>query len=217
MAEEVLPQVHAVRLRVADLDTNGVPLPGAGHLYVSGALTTLSMSPQYRDGAEVEEPNGTGEVCVYYQGRPSFKRLDVSLELCTPDPYLDKILERGSVLAAGGGRPPGYALPEFGPLGGNGVSIEVWARRVNDGDMDPDYPYAWWTLPKVVNLRPGDREIGNSAQKPTKSGNAVQNPNWFDGPANDWPVASDRAAQWVPCTAAEMPDAHTGPLTLPVS
>lgn len=214
MADDCLPQVHAVRMRVCDLDTNGVPLPGPDSQYVTSALTTLTLDPQIRDGDEIEEPNGAGDICVSYQGDPALKWLTATFAICTPDPYLEAKLGRGAVLDMGPGVPAGGAYPEIGPIVGGAVSIELWSRRVNNGDMDPDYPYAWWAIPKVVQLRPQSREFGNASQKPSFVGRVLENHNWFDGPSNTWPAASDRVAQWVPCTPADMPDAQCGPAAL---
>lgn len=215
---DCLPQVHACAMRVTDLDTNGVPLPGPDHIYVTDALTTLTFTPEIADGDEIEEKNACGAICVSYVGDPSFKFLGIELELCTPDPYLEAMLGRGNVLEVPG-RPAGYAYPPLGELSsavlGGAVSIELWAKRVLDGELDPDYPYAWWAIPKITKLRPAGREFAAAAQKPTFSGNAYENTNWFDGPLNDWPTSSDRVAQWVP--TATLPTVQCGPQALVAS
>ena len=212
MADDCLPQVQACAIRVADLDTNGVPLPGPDHLYVSDALTTLTLDPEIKEGDEIEESNACGTICVSYQGDPSLKWLNFELELCTADPYLEAMLSRGTVLDLGAGVPAGFAYPAIGPIKSAGISIELWAKRINNGDMDPDYPYAWWAIPKVVQLRPGSREFANAAQKPSFTGRALENVNWFDGPLNNWPAASDRTAQWVPTST--IPEPQCGPQAL---
>lgn len=201
MADDNLPQIHACRLRVCDLDSNGVPTPGANHLYVTDALVTATLKPVYRDGSEIEEPNGCDELVVTYQPPPSYKWDEVEIELLRREPRLEAMLQRGAVLDPGGGAPLGGARPQVGVIGGHGVSIELWAKRLNGPDLDPDFPYAWWALPKVTNLKAGDDEKGASASKPKFMGIAIENPNWFDGPTNDWPVASDRSVQWVPTTS----------------
>lgn len=201
MADDCLPQVQACAIRVAVLDTNGVPLPGDGNLYVSDALTTLTINPEVKEGSEIEEENACGNVCVSYQGDPSLKWATIELELCTADPYLEALLGSGTVLDLGPDTPAGFAFPKIGPMRSNGVSIELWAKRINNGDVDPDYPYAHWAFPKITQLRPGSREFGNSAQKPSFTGRALENVNWFDGPANDFDGPSDRVAQWIPATS----------------
>lgn len=215
MADDCLPQIHVCAVRVADLDANGVPTPGAGHLYVTNALATATLKPVYRDGTEIEEATACDELAVSYQGPPSYKWDELELEFLKHEPQLEAMLSRGTVLDLGGGAPKGYAGPRVGVIGGHGLSIEFWAKRINGPDLDPDFPYAWWALPKVKNLKRGDSEKGNSASKPKFSGIAVENPNWFDGPLNDWPAGSDRSVQWVPTTS--MPAALCGSQATPVS
>lgn len=199
MAEDNLPQVQACAIRVARLDSNGVPTPGAGNMYTSDALTELTATPVYEDADELTQKSACGTTCLDYTGDDSFKRLDVSLTICTSDPFLMAMLGAGDVLVDGDVN--GWAMPEIGPLTGNGVSIEVWAKRIDDGDLDIDFPYAWWVLPKIKNLRYGEKKFENGASLPVFTGRGYQNPNWFDGPLNDWPVASDRALQWMPTAA----------------
>lgn len=212
MADDCLPQVHAIRMRLANLGPDGVPLPGAENLYVSDAITTLTLGSEIADASEIEERNGADEICVAYQGDPSLKWGTVSLQICTPDPYLEAMLSTGTVIDLGSGVPAGFAYPAIGPLRSDGISIELWTRRINNGDMDPDYPYGWWVLPKIKRLRMADREFGNASIKPSYEGKAYENVNWFDGPLNDWPASSDRYAQWVP--TATVPDAQCGPQAL---
>ena len=219
MADDCLPQVHADVMRVAKLDTNGVPLPGVENLYVSTALTTLTFEPEIKDGEEIEELNAAGEICVAFQGDPSLKWTNVTIEICTPDPYLEALFSQGTVITADGAGaqdPKGYAYPAIGPIrSSGGISTELWAKRINNGDLDPDFPYAHWALPKIVQLRPAGRNFGNESQKPSFTGRGLENLNWFDGPMNDFDAASDRVAQWIPATGK--PTAKCGPQDLPVS
>lgn len=214
MADDCLPQIHACLVRVADLEPNGVPKPGPNHLYVTGALATVTLNPVYRDGSSIEEEDGCGSLAVAFEGEPSYKWDEVEITLLKREPMLEAMLTKGVALTLGGDTPKGWAAPQSGPVRG-AVSVEFWSKRLNGPDVDPDFPYAWWALPKVRNLRRGQVEHGNSAQKPTFTGIAVENPNWFDGPLNDWPAASDRAVQWVPTTV--LPEATCGAQTLAAS
>jgi hypothetical protein len=202
-------------MRVAILDSNGVPSPGSENLYVTNALATMDVTHVYTDGSEIEDKNACDEVLVNYRGDDSFKRADVALTILTTDPYLQAFLSAGAVLEGFDGDRVGYGAPFIGPVTTPGVSIELWSKRIDDGDLDADSPYAWWVYPKVKNLRLGNHQHANVTMRPAFSGQAYENPNWFDGPLNDWPAASDRVWQWVPTDT--LPDINCGPLELAAS
>lgn len=214
-ANHCLPQVHGCALRLAKLDTNGVPLPGASNLYVTDALSRLTVTPVYTDGDEIEEKNACGAVSINYIGDDTFKRVDVELVIVTHDPYIFEFMAEGSDLLTDGDA-KGWAAPPIGIIAaGSGISVEVWAKRINDGILDGDFPYAWWAMPKVTNLRFGQRVFENGPSLPTFTGRGYENANWFDGPLNDWPVASDRCVQWVETVA--LPTVACGPQALAAS
>lgn len=198
MSDNCLPQLQACRMRVTLLDANGVPSPGANSSYVTKSFTEVGATAVYTDGDETEDKNACGEVEVNFKAADSFKRLDMSITLLTPDPYLSQLLSGGVVLTDGPAK--GFAYPEIGVSPTQIVSVEVWTKRINNGALDSDYPYAWWVFPQVQNLRIGDKTLNGQTQLAVFTGQAVENANWFDGPVNDWPVASDRVAQWVPTT-----------------
>lgn len=200
-----LPQIHACAVRLTALDNDGVPLPGAGNLYVSNAMARLTVTPVYRDGEEIEEPNACGDLIVQYREDDYFKRADFEMELLTPDPYFHELLVEGSTALEESSSQVGWAFPPIGLVTGNGVGIEVWAKRINDGILDSLYPYNWWTFPRARNVRLGAREFSKSAHKPIITGQMYENENWFDGPENDWPAASDRVAQFIPTSAVPTP------------
>lgn len=200
MPEHCGGQVQACATRVSRLEPNGVPDPGANNLYVSDALVLVTFTPEIVAGEEIEQKNGCGAVCVNFKDDDRIKRWNVVLQLCTPDPFLHELLVGGTVLEDGEAR--GYAFPALNTVGNpNGISLEFWSKRVtSDGSLDPDKPYAWWVAPRV-KLQPGERSFQNAALGNPFTGFAVENENWFDGPLNDWPVASDRALQWLPTEA----------------
>lgn len=210
---DCLPQVQACAIRVALLEPNGVPSPGANKLYVNDTLTELNFTPTYEDAEEVMEKSACDKVVVNYQGDPTLKRGEGELTIASQDPYLVYLLGGGSVLTDAGVH--GYAYPAIGDQLSQAISIELWAKRIDDGELHDEYPYAWWVLPKVTRLKHGQRTFNNGAQLPNFSFQLYENENWYDGPLNDWPVTSDRFAQWFPTNS--LPAIPCGPQTLPAS
>lgn len=213
MANECLGQVQVCALRVARLEADGVPLPGANNLYVTESLQTLEVTPVYEDGDEIREKNACGTVCVNFQGDDSLLRYDAALTICTPDPQLMELLGGGDVLTDGA--KVGYAYPAIGAIAPDDISIEFWTKLVNDGVQDPETPWAHWAMPLVKNRRWGQKTFANGAVLPQLSGRAFENLNWFDGPGNDFNADTSRALQWLPAT--DLPDVACGYQTLVAS
>lgn len=204
-------QLHVCAFQVCALDADGTPLVGADSLYVSNALATATLTPAYKAGTEISEDNACGESLIDFLDDPSFLRADLALDFITPDPYLHAILiSNGELLQPSGGG-VGFAFPPVGKVTGNGVSIEMWAKRVIGGSQSTVHPWALWGLPLVRSLQIGARTFsGTAAQHSLITGQCNENPNWFDGPTDAWQdVATDRVAQWIPVD--DIPDTHCGP------
>lgn len=214
MADELcLPQVHVCAMRLAQLDPSGVPQPGAGNLLTIDSMVSITATPVITDGDEIEEKTGCGIVGVNYKGPDTLKRYDLAIQVLDRNPYVAQFLGRGVILQANGA--VGYGAPSLGPTNEEAISIEFWAKRIDEGTLSSVNPYAWWTFPKVTNLREDVITKDQNADKPSFVGRAFENPNWFDGPLNDWPVSSDRAYQWFPTPV--LPTADCEPTAIPVS
>lgn len=210
---DCLPQVQGCAIRVAYLDPNGVPTPGANELYVSDALTTLTWTPNYEDGEEINEKTACGGQAVYYQDDPILRKIDVELTIASHDPFLVAMLDGGDVLTDAGVH--GWAISPLGKVSPRPISLEIWAKRIDDGELADEYPYAWWVLPRLTRLKRGASTMANAANLPTFTAQGYENPNWFDGPLNDWVVESDRAVQWFPSNT--IPTPVCGPQSTPAS
>lgn len=201
MAEDpTLPQLQAVRLRVSKLEfSTGVPLPGAHNIYVTDAFVRVGFKWVTKEANEIEVENAQGALCAYAKGEKTFKRGEVTLGLCSSDPYLEQLLDGGAILSGGDlGDRIGHAAPALGTFPHQAVSVEVWTKRIKNGTLDTTSPYAWWVYPRIQAITPSDHEHANAELKREFVGEAYENPNWSDGPLNDWPAASDRVHQWVP-------------------
>lgn len=215
MANDCLPQVGACRLRVARLGTNGVPVQGANNMYVSSALLSVAASWDIADATAITGTDGCGAEYINYTSPASLRKVNLTINLVTPDPQLSELLSAGDVLTSGAA--VGYSAPPLTALAESPVSIEVWARRIRAGKQDPTFPYAWWVFPWVQNLRPDDFTLENAPINPTFVGEAYENEGWYNGPTNDWPLpnASNRVFQWIPTAA--IPTAACGYSTIAAS
>lgn len=214
MANDCRPQIQACAMRVARLYSTGVPAVGSQNHYVTDALVSLKWSTEIEDGEEIQVKNACGSLIVNSKDCDRLKWVNIELSLATPDPELSEILVGGTRLVDAGAI--GYAFPALNlATCPNGVSIELWAKRVTaGGGLDATNPYAWWAIPRVY-LNWNDATFENGAFQPTIQGFAVENENWSNGPLNDWPVASTRVMQWIPDNG--IPTPSCGYRTTPAS
>lgn len=217
---DCLPQVLACRTRLARIDpVSGVPIPGPNNLYVTDALVTLAAKWAKEAGDEIKEKDGCGDLAVYYKGQASLLRMDLTITLVQPDPQVSEMLSGGGSTITDG-TAIGFAAPPLGTVSPNDcLSVELWTKRIRKGKVDTVYPYAWWVYPWTMNWSPGDHDHGDKNLALTFDGEAYENPNWFDGPANDWPATTQptQVFQWIPCTAAHLPPAACGYQATPAS
>lgn len=90
--------VQGLALQVAKLNADGTPLVDPCGAYVTSKFMTVSIEPEYMDGEEIEEPGADGTLCVYFQARDQLKRVNISVDICSPEPELYNILGGGDVL-----------------------------------------------------------------------------------------------------------------------
>lgn len=219
MAEECVGSILATRIRVARLAADGTTPAGSGtdtlgNMYVSDQIVRMLWDHEVEPGVEIVRKNGSGNLCVNFRDDDRLKGVRVELELCVPDNELTTLLIGGSPLITSGST-TGYAAPSFGTAPNpNGVSIELWTRAIA-GDVFPaTNPFWCWPFPKV-KLRMADSEANSDSALGTKLvGYAYENPNWGNGPANDWPYASAQA--WQRARVATMPTAACGAQVTPV-
>lgn len=199
MANLCRPQIKACATRVTRLEPNGVPDPGANNMYVSDSLVSFAWTNNVTEGEEIEIPSACGNP-ISFKDEDIAKRVDVTMQINRPDPQFMELLAGGTVLTNGAA--VGLGAPRLNVADTRyGVSIELWAWNITTGGtIDPTFPYNWWVWPKVM-LSYDSATFENGPYLPTLKGFATENSNFFDGPLNDWDVASDRVWQFLPTTS----------------
>jgi len=83
-------------------------------------------------------------------------------------------------------RSVGAQAPQLGVVPtDNGVSMELWSKAVVGGSQTAVNPWIHWAYPKCV-WYPGARDHGNDRMPAVFTGELYENPNWGNGPFNDW-------------------------------
>lgn len=186
--------VQALRMRIARLAADGTTPAGASNMYVTDTIVKIDTKPEYVAGDDIEEKNGSGALCLTYQTQDVLKRIGITLTICTMDEELAELLGGGTVLTSTGNT-VGYAMPAIGqPAMPNGISIEFWTLAIINGAPAATNPYRWWALPRAY-LKRVDASYDAKGHLPVFEGYANENPNWGNGPNNDWLLSSARSLQ----------------------
>jgi len=205
--------LQACAIRLARLDAIGVPAPGPNNLYVSDGMIELTYTEEVEKGTDVTVKNGRGDICASFRTDDLLKRVTLNLVICPYDPELFELLRGGTVLRSG--ERTGYAAPRVGidPTP-SGVSLEVWMKRRQHGGGDDTFAYEQFVFPRTYWTF-GGRKLEDGVQLSVLDGWGQENPNWFNGPGNDWPVASTSCYASLPTNS--LPTPHCGAQTLSAS
>lgn len=207
MAYNGAGSLFALGMRVTKLNEDGSPMEGPENSYKTDALVQAQLGLEYEDGEEIIQRNGAGQICLTYKAPDSLKRGTITgLQVCTPDPNVLAFVTGGNVLERNGDQ-VGYQAPQVGTdPNPNGFSLELWTRAIIDGAYAG---YFWWVVPRAFVRPSGEWALsGEDPLVPEFEGFCTQNPNWLDGPQNDWDFDSSRVWQYV--QIASLPDLSPG-------
>lgn len=187
MAEDCAGSLQVCASRYARLDVDGTPLAGPDNMIITRDFSTLSYSFVMSEGEDFEQKNACGDIAVAYKEQDRIKRVNLGVTHIKPSPEVHQFLFGGELIYdTPGGDVIGYVPPGTGENPNpNGVSAEYWTKAVVDGAQAADLPWWWWPFPRTKWV-PADRSMGNEVHTMPFNGFTEQNPNWGDGPANDW-------------------------------
>jgi hypothetical protein len=195
------------------LGPTGIPNPGANNLYISSAPIEVKATWQVKAGNRFEQRNGCGGVCTVVQQQDDIQGLSLTMLLCQLDAELGEMLTTGPIISVGGNTVGGIA-PPLGQQQANGVSMDVWTQNYKGGSQDPNYPYIHWVYPRVT-WRHGDETFNEGILSVPYTGVCYENPNFEDGPFEEWSVPITAIRAWQLETT--LPAALCGYQTLPHS
>lgn len=189
--------LQTVAVRVAALDANGSPSPGASKGYVTDAVIEATVGVEVEEGDEFTLKNGWGGICATYKDCDRVKRVTVEMTLCQLDGELLSLLVGGSNIAdlggAGVGNSIGYELGDIDDACANGVCLEIWTKAWDGtSQATPAFAggntvvYHHFVMPKV-KFQLGDLKFENDFMQVPVKGFGDSNPRiTANGPYDDW-------------------------------
>jgi hypothetical protein len=189
-------------VRVARLNAACTPISGATNGAASKAIVRLQASAELETGQEYQQKNGSGDILISVKDEDRLKRMNLQLELATRDFELIELLTGATAITSGAsGGVVGISRRGIGLAAPSPVSVEIWTKVATSAGSCASVGTAQWfrnVYPKVV-FSMGDSEFGDSVAMTMLTGVAEANPNWGNGPFNDWPAYTA-----LPATSAEV-------------
>ena len=175
--------IKGVALRLTRNNACGAALAPtvANSRIAAEAFVSLTMTPDYYEGEEIEVPLANGGLCVYDSPEPVLRGFELELSVCgLPFPMLE-MLAGFTALEDASSNIIGAMSPEsMVPRNANSVQLEVWQRNhaAGCGGGVTDL-YVHHVLTKTRKWRvTGDLEIADAALECVLTGYAEKNPNW---------------------------------------
>lgn len=218
--------IRGTRIRMTEVDSCGVPVPG-GQYVTSSGFTTVTITPETEDGTAITVLNAGGELCVNERSPDNLLRLDAQIDFCEVDPA-------AFALATGwpeevdeeSGDPVGFRIEE-GPLDST-WALEVWTNLAGGtacGDEGQCWGYV--LLPFLFGGSVGDFTIENAAVTFSLTASTRGGSGWGYGPWDITTVSNNPEPLFTPVGSSthgivrqvclEPPAAVCGAQTIPGS
>lgn len=218
-----LGQYAVCRLRVSRLGANCAPVSGANNAVVSKALVTMTATPEREDGTEYTARTGCNEIAFSVKECDREKRMTISMDLCTRDLELMELLTNARLVLDADGNTIGVERQGYNNDCDDGVGLEVWAKvGTSAGACAPDGDVVipgWWryTYPKGHYFL-GEHSFANDVFVTKITGYSEVNPEWGDGPFNDYPGVDGLGTDTLESITLDLggpPSAGTGYISVP--
>lgn len=214
-------QYQACALRVARLGATCVPSGASGDVVVTGALVSLTMTPEVEQGTRYEPKTGCGKVAYTAESEDIIKRYNLDLQLVLFDLELIEIATGSTLLIGDSGttwptQVIGYESrgPNADPY--NGCSLEIFTRTSKEGgpcgDVGSNPQYARHIFPRC-KFHIAERTFEDAAAILRLQGWSTANSAWGEGPVPaeweaDAPLGDD--APYAMLLATDLPTTGCG-------
>jgi hypothetical protein len=217
-------QYQAAMIVLTRLDGDCVPQTGDTDQSRSACFASVDAQPQYDEGQEFGRRAANGNRCFYVRDCDKFKQIDLTLQLITWDMELIELATSSDLILGGGSTPwsgdtIGFALPGTDADCPAGASLEVYTKVAfgTGGFCAPaaaGAPSYIRHLFPFTQLRMGQITFDDNTDGILLNlqGFGLANPNWGNGPNDDWEGSTDVPAStpYAAVFSNTLPDAACG-------
>lgn len=187
MATVCRPQARGKLIRITRLDECGVPVEGPTSTLVSKSFVSVANAPNYLDPEEIQQTDANGDLCIDDQTDPAFRWLDLTITICTLDPFFVNMVT-GDPLVVDDATPTpntvGWRIDSV-LTGSANFALEVWTG-VTGQACDPSgfTEYGYWLYPWVTQARWGEWTQEAGPLVTTFTARTKEGGGWGVGPYN---------------------------------
>lgn len=187
MATVCAPMARGVIMRLTKLDECGAPVEGATSTLVTESFVSVANTPNYQDPEEITQLDANGRNCVEDRSNPVFRWIDLTIILCTTDPFFVNLVT-GDPLVVDDATPTpntvGWRIDEE-LTGTANFAMELWSGVPGQACTVGGFKnYGYWLYPWVTQARWGDWTVENGVLNTTFTARTQSNSPWGVGPYN---------------------------------
>lgn len=187
MATVCRPQARGKLIRITRLDECGVPVEGPTSTLVSKSFVSVANAPNYLDPEEIQQTDANGDLCIDDQTDPAFRWLDLTITLCTTDPFFVNMVTGDPLVVDDAAPTPntvGWRIDSV-LTGSANFALEVWTG-VTGQACDPSgfTEYGYWLYPWVTQARWGEWTQEAGPLVTTFTARTKEGGGWGVGPYN---------------------------------
>jgi len=184
MATFCRPQARGKMMRITRLDACGLPVEGPTSTLVTKSFVTVANAPNYLDPEEIQQPDANGDLCIDDQTDPAFRWIDLTITLCTTDPFFVNMVT-GDPLVVNDATPTpdtvGWRI-DSELTGSANFALELWTGIPGQACTGGFPEYGYWLYPWVTQARWGEWTVENGPLLTTYTARTKGGSQWGVGP-----------------------------------
>lgn len=186
MATDCSAMARGVVMRLTRLDSCGAIVEGDTSTLVTESFVSVANAPNYQDPEEITQQDANGRICVEDQSDPAFRWIDLTIILCTTDPFFVNMVT-GDPLVVDDATPTpntvGWRI-DADLTGTANFAMELWSGVPGEACTGGFPKFGYWLYPWVTQARWGDWTVENGALLTTFTARTKAGGSWGVGPYN---------------------------------